>query len=291
MFGSQQDARDGLDYELLKEPGGPRYEPGKASSAGVRIAVAGLVVAAVLAAYVAFWRSHKEAPASNPRSAVGPSQTARPLGGDAAPIVLPPLDQTDALVRELVKQVTTHPLAAAWLTTNGLIRNFVVVVANITDGRSPGAHLRSLRPSSNFQVIDRGGRLYVDPGSYHRYDGIAAAATSIDPAGAARLYATLKPRIEDAYRELGNPDSIDHALETAIVRLLEVPIVADPIAVQVKGGISYAFADPALEGLSGPQKQLLRTGSANVRAIQSSLRAIALALGIPAERLPGPRRT
>ena len=68
--------------------------------------------------------------------------------------------------------------------------------------------------------------------------------------------------------------------------LLKTPVVADPIGVRPEGGTGYAFTDPALEALTPAQKQLLRTGSANVQKTQASLRAIALALGIPAERLP-----
>jgi hypothetical protein len=51
-------------------------------------------------------------------------------------------------------------------------------------------------------------------------------------------------------------------------------------------GIGYAFADPKLEGLSRAQKQLLRMGPQNVRAIQGKLREIAGVLGIPDSRLP-----
>jgi len=50
--------------------------------------------------------------------------------------------------------------------------------------------------------------------------------------------------------------------------------------------IGYAYADQRLESLTPAQKQLLRTGPRNVRIIQTSLRQIALALGIPPERLP-----
>ena len=50
----------------------------------------------------------------------------------------------------------------------------------------------------------------------------------------------------------------------------------------------YGFAAPDVEALTAAQKQLLRMGPRHVRTIQSSLRAIALALGIPAERLPAP---
>ena len=94
--------------------------------------------------------------------------------------------------------------------------------------------------------------------------------------------------MEEAYRDLGFPDTpFDRALERAIVSLLRTP-PADGAARLEPKGIGFAFVDPALEGLTAAQKQLLRTGPRNVRIIQSSLRQIALALGIPAERLPAP---
>ena len=111
---------------------------------------------------------------------------------------------------------------------------------------------------------------------------------SIDAAGVARLYATLKPRIEEAHRDLGNPDTpFDRTLERAIVSLLSTP-ASDGAARLEPQGIGFAYVDPALEGLTAAQKHLLRTGPRNVRIIQSSLRQIALALGIPPERLPMP---
>jgi hypothetical protein len=139
-------------------------------------------------------------------------------------------------------------------------------------------------------VVERGGDLYIDPRSYERYDTLAAAAESIDPAGAARLYATLKPRIEEAYRDLGVPDiSFDRTLERAIVLVLNTPVVDDPVPAEPRGAVGYGFAVRRLEALPAAQKQLVRMGRENVLTIQSSLRAIALALGIPAERLPAPR--
>ena len=211
------------------------------------------------------------------------------LEGDAAAIDLPPLDETDAVVRDLVKALSSHPGVAAWLTTNHLIRNFTVVVANIAEGKTPSRHLTTLRPSSSFRVMERGSDVVIDPRSYERYNTIAAAAASIDPAGGARLYGTLKPRIEDAYRELGVPDTpFDRTLERAIVVLLSTPVREDQIRVEPRG-IGYAFAAPELEGLTHAQKQLLRMGPRNARAIQAALRDVALALGIPAERLPARR--
>lgn len=278
------------DYEL-QTPGKPPDLPPPRRPLGLWLVVAGLIAATAIAAYIAFGGRTTSAPVTTePERVKVPQQPVQPLGGDATPIVLPPLDQTDPVVRDLLKQITSHPRVAAWLATEGLIRNFVVVVSIVAEGRTPAGQLRVLRPSSGFHVVERGGDLSIDPRSYERYDGLAAAAASIDPTGAARLYATLKPRIEEAYRDLGVPDTpFDRTLERAIVLLLETPIVDDPVQAEPQGGVGYGFAAPNVEALPAAQKQLLRMGPRNVRTIQSSLRAIALALGIPAERLPAPR--
>jgi hypothetical protein len=280
------------DVELLKTPDErPPADP-RRRRVGRWLALAGLIIVAGVAAYIVFGRRQPPAaPASEPSRNVAVSQRpVGPLGGDAEPIDLPPLDQSDAVVRELVARLSSHPAVAAWLTTDGLIRNFTVVVANIAEARTPAVHLRALRPQTGFAVVQRGSDLYIDPRSYERFDKVAAAAASIDPAGAARLYATLKPRIEDAYRDLGAPDgSFDRTLERAIVLLLKTPVIDDPVRVASQGGVGYGFAAPEIEQLSAAQKQLLRAGPRNVRMIQSSLRAIAIALGIPPDRLPPPQ--
>jgi hypothetical protein len=215
----------------------------------------------------------------------------QPLGRDAERIAVPPLDESDVLVRELVRKITSHPRVLAWLATNGLIRNFAVVVENVAGGVTPAKQLRVLRPVSAFAVVERNGQRFVDPRSYQRYDAIADAVASIDPPGASRLYATLKPRIGEAYAQLGQPaSSFDGALERAIVALLQTPVVNGPVRVESKGGTGYRYADPHLEGLTAAQRQLLRTGPGNVRKIQSALRQLAIALGVPPGRLPAAAR-
>jgi len=273
------------EYDLLKTDD-PLSTPPRRS--GVWIAAVVAVIAAAMAGYLMFRRSPPAAPTPAARPAAAPApQPVRPLGGDAERVTVPPLDQSDTVVRELVRKITLHPAAIAWLTTNGLIRNFTVVVSNVAEGPTPARQLGVLRPATGFRVVDRGGQLFIDPASYDRYDRIAAAAASIDPSGAARVYATLKPRIEEAYGELGMPPaSFDRALERAIVALMRVPVVDGSVRVVPKGGIAYQYADPKLEGLTPAQKQLLRMGPRNVRVIQGALRQLALALGISPDRLP-----
>ena len=202
-------------------------------------------------------------------------------------VTLPPLSETDTLVRQLVGALTTHQVAAAWLANERLIVNFVVVTGRIADGQTPVAELKSLGPIPPFRERGAPGALSIDSSSYRRYDRYAQAVSALDAGGAARIYETLKPRINEADRSFGGAGAFDAVLERAIVELLKVPVVDGEIALR-PAGIGYAFVDPKLEGLSPAQKQLLRMGPDNVRTIQRKLREIASALAIPESRLPPP---
>ena len=218
-----------------------------------------------------------------------PAQTPAPAVAEPGEqIVLPPLDETDALVRRLVGALSTHPTVAAWLTTDGLILNFVVVTTRIASGQTPVAELKAIGPMVRFRPRTSGNDAYLDRAGYRRYDRYAAAVSALDARGAARLYATLKPRIADAYRRTGGVgNDFDAVLERAFVELLGTPVAAGDVALRPKG-IVYAFADPRLQNLSAAQKQLLRMGPQNVEAVQGKLREIASHLAIPESRLPRP---
>jgi hypothetical protein len=277
---------DVSDYELQKPDTPPPPARKPPSPLPLIVAVAVLAAGAALFVYL-----RREAPVP-PSGGVAQTDVAiapepeRPLGGDAEPIELPTLDDTDPLVREMVRMLSSHPRVAAWLTTNGLIRNFTVSVENIAGGRTPSVHQRALKPQAPFAVLTARGGLTIDTRSYNRYNDLAAAVASIDATGAAQLYTRLKPRIEDAYRDLGHQTPFDRALEASIVTLLQVPIVEGDVALIPRGAL-FQFNDPRLERLTAAQKQLLRMGPRNVRVIQRALREIGVALGIPAERLRG----
>jgi DUF3014 family protein len=256
------------------------------------MAVACGIAAIGTAAYFAFGTRFTSTaqPSSNGTTFDRTLPAAESLGGPSDASRLPPLGETDALVRQLVQALSRSPAVAAWLATDNLVRNFTVVVVNVAEGATPAKRLPTLRPTAHFVVQERDGSTFVDPRSYARYGAITEAVSSLDPAGAAGIYTTLKPRIEDAYRELGFPrESFDRALERAIVAVLNVPIVDRPVRLRAKG-IGYAFADERLEDLSHAQKQLLRIGPQNLRIVQEKVRAIALALGIRADSLPPAQR-
>jgi hypothetical protein len=275
------------DYELQKEKDGqpPSYLEARSPVPWIAASVLIAVIAGGTWFYFSSGRnSQQQSSATEATTAAAPA--AQPLGGPAEAIPLPPLDETDAVVRQLVAALSSNPTVAAWLATDDLLRGFTVAVDNIADGATPARRISALRPAGAFRVIDGDDDLSIDPRSYERYAPLAGAVDSLDPEGTARLYSTLKPRIEDAYAELGRDRSFDVALERAFVAMLQTPALNGEVRLVPTGAVLYAFENPRVEGLTAAQKQLARMGPRNVRVIQGKLRQIALALGIPAERLP-----
>jgi Protein of unknown function (DUF3014) len=277
---------DPLDVELQKtDDEGPRPMPRRREP--LIWTAAAVLVAAGAAAYVWLNRPEPGVAATEVVVTQRPAPADVAVGREQPAIDVPPLDQSDPLVRSLLAAVSSHPRVAAWMATPNLIRNFTVVVENIAGGTTPARHLKVLAPAGPFRVLTRDDEVRVDPRSYARYDGIAAAVASIDAADAAGLYATLRVRMDDAYRELGHEGPFDVALERAIVSLLRTPLIDADVAL-VPSGALYVYDDAQLQGLSAPQKQLLRMGPRNATIVQGKLREIALAIGIPARRLPAP---
>jgi hypothetical protein len=228
-----------------------------------------------------------------------PTPELLPLPGDRGPTApeaqakhlpqsgsLPPLDRSDALVRELALSISSRPELVTWLASDELIRRFATSVDNVADGLSPRMHVPALAPKEPFRIIRRDGRLFIDPASYRRYDAIADVFSSLPTSSCAELYARLGPLIESAFSDLGYPPEIfRERTEAAIREILTTPSVRGDTEVELKV-ITYAFRDPALEGLSPVQKHLLRMGPRNARRIVAKVREIALAIGVPRDQLP-----
>ena len=205
---------------------------------------------------------------------------------DPEPIELPTLDGSDAFVRDLVGALSSHPGLASWLVPNGMVRRVVVVVDNVASGNNPSQHLGFMQSDTSFGTMGDGATLRVNPASYARYDAHAAIIDALDVHGTAEAYATLEPLMNEAYAELGYPDTpFSRGLERAITHLLQAPDLREPPSL-VERAPFFNFADPTLESLTAAQKQFLGMGPQNVRTVQAKLRQIAIAIGIPDRRLP-----
>ena len=265
------------------------FRPG-GQSFGTLIGVVGIAILTGFTSFFVFGGDQGvEAPVP---IAVASSTPALPSASHAAEpghaIVLPPLDESDALVRDLVTTMTSHPALAAWLIPDDLVRSFVVVVDNVAHGDNPAEHLTPLRPTRRFSATGEAPQLGIDPVSHARYNTHAEILAAIDPVEAAELYRTFYPLIAEAYVELGYPDdAFDETMLRALGNIVETPVLEqDPIL--VPRAAFFEFADDRLEALLPVQKQFLGMGSRNVRAVQASLLDIAREIGLDTSSLAVP---
>lgn len=274
----------------IQRPPTPPVERG--SRVGLFAGIASMLVVLAGLALFYFWSGARSpGTAGATPSERSPTTAGRQaLGPAVEPGPLPALDESDPLVRQLLGALSAHPQVAAWLATDDLVRQFVRALDNVASGISPARHLKVLAPDAPFEVETRGDHVQVTETTYARYDALAEAAASADTVALATLYARLKPRLQEAYVELGHPaGDIDAAVEQAIVRLLDTPSPKGPLAVR-NGIISFKYDLEQFESLSAAQKQLLRMGPRNAQMVKQQLWALARELGIPSDRLPAADR-
>lgn len=227
----------------------------------------------------AWWMSRSTSRAADNTTPKAVTATEAPLeAAPARPVNLPPRDQMDAFLRPLLAALSSRPELARWLATDDLIGQLAAAIDQASTGASPARDFKVIAPASRFIPGGRGSSRVIDPNSYQRYDGLVQTVTSIDAASVATIYKTIRPRLNEAYQQMGNPGrSVDHAVQLAIDILLDTPVVKDPIAITPGDG-GWQYADADLEALTPTQKQLLRMGPANVDRLLVWLRALKAAL-------------
>ena len=258
------------DLPLRSSEAGP--PPPRESSPTRWIVLGAAVVIAV--SLLALWWMSRAQPATAPpvpTTAEVPTGTTRPR---AQPVDLPSLDGSDTFLRDLVSQLSQHPLLARLLATDGLVRGATLAVVQIGDGTTPAKPFAPIRPESRMRIEgeDAGP---IDPASYARWNGAIAALTSVRPEEAAQLYVNVKPLFDEAYRDLGHPGAdFDDAVARALRRLEATPEVpARPVLLERPGYFEYE--DAALRSLQPVQKQLILLGPENRRAVLQWLRDVA----------------
>lgn len=251
-----------------------------------------VVVVAVAVIGWALWPSGepKPEPAPQPqaveqpaaRQTMAPAEPAQPAPEPAErpepELVLPPLAQSDAFVRERLEPMN---LPETWLDQDDYVRRLAVLAENAQRGEYPRRQLAFLEPRGPFKVVERGDRVFVDPVSYRRYDASVEALTAVDPANVAQLLGTIDPLVEAALREIGVEAPAGEVFESAMAEVMAVPELEGDGSVElVQPNVMYEYANPQLEALSPLQKQVLRMGPDNVRRLKAYLRRLAGSMGI-----------
>jgi hypothetical protein len=235
----------------------------------------------VLLAGGAWWMGRRVAPPAN-ASPAAVAATEVPIDKPGAPVPppvnLPPLDRMDGFLRPLLAGLSSRPELANWLATDDLIGQLASAIDQAAVGGSPARDFKVVKPGAPFVPGGRGSGRVIDAASYRRYDGLVQTVTSTDASNVAKIYKTIRPRLNEAYRRMGNPTGdVDNALRKTIQILLDTPVVKDPIAIVEDDG-AWAYADEDLESLLPTQKHLVRMGAANVDRMLVWLRALQAAL-------------
>jgi hypothetical protein len=267
-----------LDDQPLRDdaPTGPVFageiRPQGPSPAAIAVPV--LLVLALAGGALWWWRGRT---AAEPPAAAATAAPTAPA--PAAPgVEVPPLAELDPFIRELLGPLSPRPELARFLESEGLAQRLVAAIAQVAGGVSPARDLALLRPPGAFETEPRGRRRVIAEASFHRYDGLAAAVASADATRVAQAYRLLAPRLQEAYELQGRQGDVDTMLREGLDALIATPVPDGPIEVRQGPGNSWVYADADLEALTSAQKQLLRMGPANARAVQQRLREIRAAL-------------
>jgi hypothetical protein len=265
---------DDLQLDLANETGPKSLPPNTKPGGGppiVRVAVAILVLLLLGGGW--WYYTQRQAPAPIRPAVSGTEAPVAPPVAQAPE--LPPLDQMDPLLRQLIGALSNHPGLAAWLISDDLTKQLAAAIHRASRGEPPSRDFRAFAPKNGFKVMARGTQMAIDPSGYRRYQSLVDGVTATDASAVAKVYRTIHPRLNEAYRKLGHPNGDVHdAVEAGLTILLDTPVLKDPIYVVETSGVRWKFADAKTEALSGSQKQLLRMGPDQVDRVLVWLRAL-----------------
>lgn len=189
-----------------------------------------------------------------------------------------PLDESDGAIKNAFMTMATSPLVGKYLINEGLLQKFVINVNSIANQEMSPNYSLVVAPEEEFRVYQQADREWIDTSSYKRYNAYIDALESMSTDDLVKLMDTYRGTLEAKFAEISPPNtSFDSMLLKAINELLNTPIIPLPIEVY-SDSVMFKFKDEQIEALSGPQKQLIRTGPENTRRIKDILRDLQDAL-------------
>lgn len=192
---------------------------------------------------------------------------------------LPALDESDQSIEEEFNELISNSELVSnsqppdLLLFKTFIRNFVVIVDNLTAKILPQKYYFFRPPTGDFMVTKtQEEEIYLDTNNYQRYTAFINLVNMLDIEQLIKIYTYLYPLCQEAYTELGYPDGYfnDRLIEVIGILLLTPDIQTSVKLVQP--AVYYKFADPELETLSAGQKLLIRIGPKNAEAVKNKLR-------------------
>jgi hypothetical protein len=197
---------------------------------------------------------------------------AEPTPTPEAPVELPGLNDSDAFVLARMSAFETGTALLNLVTSEEVLRRFVVFVDNVAEGNLPQLDYPIRRLQQNVAVREVDTNLYeMQTVSYQRYTALIDGLAAVDPDVAVPLYRLVKPLLQEAYAEIGYPNrDFDATLLRAIDTVINARTAEGPFQL-VKPRVMYLYADSEIESYSPVEKQLLRMGPQNAEKLKLAL--------------------
>lgn len=188
------------------------------------------------------------------------------------------LEDSDPLVREALAAPLADSVFAQALSEDDLLERGTAFIDAAGNGSVLNKVFPLPQPEGKFEVQEQAGKVVIDPSSYARYDGYAAAIGALDPDTLTEVFHQFRPLLEQAYANLGYQEAdMDNSLIRALDQVIAAPVLDEPAALE-QHITTYTYADESLENLPPIAKQLMRMGPENQRIIQEQARALRAAL-------------
>jgi hypothetical protein len=244
------------------------------------------------------------APAPVPRPAESPPppvDTAPPKPTVSHPVPagahheLPAVDQSDAYVGRVLRDLVGHKAVASFLNLDGFARRFVATVNNLASESASPERWPVRETPGRFEADARDDHFVISPKNAARYAPFVSFVEAVDSKKAVASYVAMYPLLQRAYEDLGEPVPYFNDRVVAVIdNLLAAPDVsevrvkhinADGAAPAGGAGRLYVYEDPALERASAGQKILMRVGQDNAKRLKAKLTEIrALLVSAPVRK-------
>jgi hypothetical protein len=198
--------------------------------------------------------------------------TAKPEDDKTLPPAPVSLDESDTATILAAQELS--PELSKSIEGEQQIRKWVSMIDIFADGNLPNKNLPikfAMKPFIARNSDD--GKMYLDAANYARSKPLVDALTSIPPDAMARHYRSWKPLLQQAYAELGKPDTFETRVRQMIFRVVAIQPLADDIELK-RPSVYYTFADPTLEKADALSKFIWRMGPENQKRIQDYLREL-----------------
>jgi len=207
---------------------------------------------------------------------------AHPVPANAGAHELPPLDQSDAYVGRVLRELVGRKAVASFLNLDGFARRFVATVNNLASDGASTERWPVRETAGHFQTDARDGHPVISPRNAARYTPFVSFVEAIDSRKAVAAYQAMYPLLQRAYEDLGEQTPYFNDRVVAVIDdLLATPDTGEPVRVKhidADGAAPspiaarlYVYDDPSLEHRTAGQKILMRVGQDNGKRLKAKL--------------------